>query len=253
MERNWERIESRLAADRAVLLLSSVLVFALVLFGLALLRVTLAGGAELALKFSCERPMGTSEKGRREVAALLQLAHGWIGLTSVSPCGVGDADVGGATAKLEDDACSKLTEPPLIICAAVYSAFLRLENLGSYQSRIVSKISHIVIQFQRVQIVVVQNIEPFRTKLERDAFRYWNVLAHRCIEIPCPRAIKCISMGHPRGIWPKVRYTTIQAIAVGQASSWIRNCRRECADVVDVGACLANVFVELLISNGSGG
>ena len=50
---SWAQIESSLAPDRMVLLFTlGVLVFAALLFGLAPLRVALAGGAELALKTS---------------------------------------------------------------------------------------------------------------------------------------------------------------------------------------------------------
>ncbi len=47
----WAQIESSLAPDRTVLLFTlGVLVFAALLFGIAPLRVALAGGAELALR-----------------------------------------------------------------------------------------------------------------------------------------------------------------------------------------------------------
>jgi predicted permease len=73
---SWAQIESSLAPDRTVLLLTlGVLVFAAVLFGLAPLRVALAGGAELALKTSAatsHADAGKSRAGRMIVA--LQMA-----------------------------------------------------------------------------------------------------------------------------------------------------------------------------------
>ena len=54
----WAQIESSLAPDRTVLLFTlGVLVLAALLFGLAPLRVALAGGAELALKTRRRRRM----------------------------------------------------------------------------------------------------------------------------------------------------------------------------------------------------
>ena len=73
---SWAQIESSLAPDRTVLLFTlGVLVFAAVLFGLAPLRVALAGGAELALKTSAatsNADAGKSRTGRIIVA--LQMA-----------------------------------------------------------------------------------------------------------------------------------------------------------------------------------
>ena len=64
----WAQIESSLAPDRTVLLFTlGVLVMAAVLFGLAPLRVALAGGAELALKTSAatsNTDAGKSRAGR---------------------------------------------------------------------------------------------------------------------------------------------------------------------------------------------
>jgi len=72
----WAQIESSLAPDRTVMLLTlGVLVFAALLFGLAPLRVALAGGAELALKTSAatsNTDAGKSRTGRMIVA--LQMA-----------------------------------------------------------------------------------------------------------------------------------------------------------------------------------
>jgi predicted permease len=72
----WAQIESSLAPDRTVLLFTlAVLVFAALLFGLAPLRVALAGRAELALKTSaatCNTDAGKSRAARIVVA--LQVA-----------------------------------------------------------------------------------------------------------------------------------------------------------------------------------
>ena len=72
----WAQIESSLAPDRTVLLFTlGVLVIAALLFGLAPLRVALAGGAELALKTSAatsNTDAGKSRTGRIIVA--LQMA-----------------------------------------------------------------------------------------------------------------------------------------------------------------------------------
>ena len=72
----WARIESSLAPDKTVLLFTlGVLVFAALLFGLAPLRVALAGGAQLALKTSAatsNADAGKSRAGRIIVA--LQMA-----------------------------------------------------------------------------------------------------------------------------------------------------------------------------------
>jgi predicted permease len=73
---SWAQIESSLTPDRTVLLLTlGVLVVAAVLFGIAPLRVALAGGAELALKTSAatsNADAGKSRTGRIIVA--LQMA-----------------------------------------------------------------------------------------------------------------------------------------------------------------------------------
>lgn len=72
----WAQIESSLAPDRTVMLLTlGVLVFAALLFGLAPLRIVLAGGAQLALKTSAatsNTDPGKSRTGRIIVA--LQMA-----------------------------------------------------------------------------------------------------------------------------------------------------------------------------------
>jgi predicted permease len=72
----WAQIETSLAPDKTVLLFTlSVLVLAALLFGLAPLRVALAGGAELALKTSAatsNTDAGKSRGGRIIVA--LQMA-----------------------------------------------------------------------------------------------------------------------------------------------------------------------------------
>ncbi len=73
---SWARIESSLAPDKTVLLFTlAVLVFAALLFGLAPLRVALAGGAELALKTSAatsNADAGRSRTGR--IVVILQMA-----------------------------------------------------------------------------------------------------------------------------------------------------------------------------------
>jgi len=73
---SWAQIESSLAPDRTVLLFTlGVLVMAAVLFGLAPLRVALAGGAELALKTSAatsNTDAGKSRAGR--LIVVLQMA-----------------------------------------------------------------------------------------------------------------------------------------------------------------------------------
>ena len=73
---SWAKIESSLAPDKTVLLFTlGVLVIAWLLFGLAPLRVALAGGAELALKTSAatsNTDAGKSRAGRIIVA--LQMA-----------------------------------------------------------------------------------------------------------------------------------------------------------------------------------
>src|SRR6202041_3370507 len=72
----WAEIESSLAPDRTVLLFTlGVLVIAALLFGLAPLRVALAGGAELALKTSAatsNTDAGKSRAGR--LIVVLQMA-----------------------------------------------------------------------------------------------------------------------------------------------------------------------------------
>ncbi|MGA8087595.1 MAG: ABC transporter permease [Terracidiphilus sp.] len=73
---NWAQIESSLAPDRTVLLFTmGVLVIAAVLFGLAPMRVALAGRAELALKTSAATSntnAGRSRTGR--IVVTLQIA-----------------------------------------------------------------------------------------------------------------------------------------------------------------------------------
>ena len=73
----WAQIESSLAPDRTVLLFTlAVLVFAALLFGVAPMRVALAGGAELALKTSAatsNTDAGKSRMGRIIVALQLTL------------------------------------------------------------------------------------------------------------------------------------------------------------------------------------
>ncbi len=74
---NWAQIESSLAPDRTVLLFTlAVLLFAALLFGLAPLRVALAGRAELALKTSAatsNADAGKSRTGRVIVAMQMAL------------------------------------------------------------------------------------------------------------------------------------------------------------------------------------
>jgi hypothetical protein len=74
---SWAQIESSLAPDRTVLLFTlGVLLLAAVLFGLAPLRVALAGGAELALKTSAatsNTDAGKSRTGRIIVAMQMAL------------------------------------------------------------------------------------------------------------------------------------------------------------------------------------
>ncbi len=69
---NWARIESSLAPDRSVMLMTlGVLVLAALIFGLAPMRVALAGGAEQALKTSAatsNNNVGKSRAGRVIVA-----------------------------------------------------------------------------------------------------------------------------------------------------------------------------------------
>ena len=68
----WAQIESSLAPDKTVLLFTlGVLAFAALLFGLAPLRVALAGGAELALKTSA----ATSNRMRANRAPAKSLSH----------------------------------------------------------------------------------------------------------------------------------------------------------------------------------
>jgi predicted permease len=73
----WAQIESSLAPDKTVLLFTlGVLVFAGLLFGVAPLRVALAGGAELALKTSAatfNTDAGKSRMGRTVVALQMTL------------------------------------------------------------------------------------------------------------------------------------------------------------------------------------
>ena len=73
---SWAQIESSLAPDRTVLLFTlGVLVLAAVLFGLAPLRVALAGGAELALKTSAATSNTDAGKSRtRRMIVALQMA-----------------------------------------------------------------------------------------------------------------------------------------------------------------------------------
>jgi predicted permease len=78
----WAQIESSLAPDRTVMLFTlGVLVFAALLFGLAPLRVALAGGAELALKTSAatsNTDAGKSRTGRIIVALQMALCVGLL-------------------------------------------------------------------------------------------------------------------------------------------------------------------------------
>jgi predicted permease len=73
---SWAQIESSLAPDRTVLLFTlGVLFLAAVLFGLAPLRVALAGGAELALKTSAATSNADAGKSRtRRMIVALQMA-----------------------------------------------------------------------------------------------------------------------------------------------------------------------------------
>jgi predicted permease len=73
---SWAQIESSLAPDRTVLLFTlGVLFLAAVLFGLAPLRVALAGGAELALKTSAATSNSDAGKSRtRRMIVALQMA-----------------------------------------------------------------------------------------------------------------------------------------------------------------------------------
>jgi predicted permease len=72
----WAEIESSLAPDRTVLLFSlGVLVFAGLLFGLAPLRVALAGGVEMALKTSAATSNTDAGKSRTaRIIVALQMA-----------------------------------------------------------------------------------------------------------------------------------------------------------------------------------
>ncbi len=72
----WAQIESSLAPDRTVMLFTlGVLVFAALLFGLAPLRVALAGGAELALKTSAATSNTDAGKSRTSrIIVALQMA-----------------------------------------------------------------------------------------------------------------------------------------------------------------------------------
>jgi predicted permease len=73
---NWAQIESSLAPDKTVLLFTlAVLVLAALLFGLAPLRVALAGGAEMALKTSAATSNADAGKSRTgRVVVALQMA-----------------------------------------------------------------------------------------------------------------------------------------------------------------------------------
>jgi len=73
---SWAQIESSLAPDRTVLLFTlGVLLLSAVLFGLAPLRVALAGGAELALKTSAATSNSDAGKSRtRRMIVALQMA-----------------------------------------------------------------------------------------------------------------------------------------------------------------------------------
>jgi predicted permease len=72
----WAQIESSLAPDKTVLLFTlAVLVIAALLFGLAPLRVALAGGAELALKTSAAVSNADAGKSRTgKLIVILQMA-----------------------------------------------------------------------------------------------------------------------------------------------------------------------------------
>ncbi len=73
---NWAQIESSLAPDATVMLFTlAVLVFAALLFGLAPLRVALAGRAELALKTSAATSNSDAGKSRAaRIVVALQVA-----------------------------------------------------------------------------------------------------------------------------------------------------------------------------------
>lgn len=73
---NWAQIESSLAPDRTVLLFTlGVLVLAAVLFGLAPMRVALAGRAELAVKISAATSSTDAGKSRTgKIIVALQMA-----------------------------------------------------------------------------------------------------------------------------------------------------------------------------------
>ncbi len=73
---SWAQIESSLAPDKTVLLFTlAVLAFAALLFGLAPLRVALAGGAELALKTSAATSNADAGKSRTgKIIVILQMA-----------------------------------------------------------------------------------------------------------------------------------------------------------------------------------
>jgi len=73
---NWAQIESSLAPDKTVLLFTlAVLVLAALLFGLAPLRVALAGGAQLALKTSAATSNADAGKSRTgKIVVIVQMA-----------------------------------------------------------------------------------------------------------------------------------------------------------------------------------
>jgi predicted permease len=73
---SWAQIESSLAPDRVVMLFTlGVLVLSAIVFGLAPLRVALAGGAELALKTSAATSNADAGKSRtRRMIVVLQMA-----------------------------------------------------------------------------------------------------------------------------------------------------------------------------------
>jgi predicted permease len=73
---NWAKIESSLAPDRTVLLFTlSVLVLSALLFGLAPMRVALAGRAELAIKTSAATSNTNAGKSRTSrIIVVLQMA-----------------------------------------------------------------------------------------------------------------------------------------------------------------------------------
>jgi predicted permease len=72
----WAQIESSLAPDRTVMLFTlGIMIFAALLFGLAPLRVALAGGAELALKTSAATSNADAGKsGTGKTIVTLQMA-----------------------------------------------------------------------------------------------------------------------------------------------------------------------------------